>query len=500
VPLTTPPGGRGRRWHALAVAGVAAVALVGGILVADRHSVAEPALDGPNVVVIMTDDQEVASLRAMEQTQRLLADEGMRFSRHYATFPLCCPSRASYLTGQYAHNHGVQSNRPPEGGYPAFDDSGTVAVALERAGYRTAWIGKFLNGYPSVAREHPEDVPAGFDRWYGELTGRVYNWLVNDDGETQKIERSGTTYQTDVYAEKAAEFIEASAANEQAFFMTVATLAPHGEPTRKEYPDPRPARRHKGEFQFEPFPKVASFDERRVGDKPSFVRDEPRLNPFALAKLRDRYRARLASLLAVDDLVARIFATLESTGELDETYVMFTSDNGYLMGEHRMIGKTLLYEESVRVPLLLRGPGIRAGGVHGGATANVDLAPTIYDITGIRPLTEPDGVSLLPVARRGARGDRRWVLLENQRSAGVTDGRWVYLEHEPDGIGMREYELYDLRSDPRELRNLSLADAARASPQELERRPELRRVRDRLAARLDALRGCEGTRGPNACD
>jgi N-acetylglucosamine-6-sulfatase len=478
---------------------VAALAVAGVATVADRDSAAEPPIDGPNVVVIMTDDQDTASMRAMEQTNLLLGSQGVRFTRHYATFPLCCPSRASYLSGQYSHNNGVRSNRPPEGGFTAFDDSGTVAVALQRAGYRTAWIGKYLNGYPSFAREHPEDVPSGFDRWFGELTGRVYNWLVNDDGENRRIDASRTTYQTDVYGQEAVDFITESADDDQPFFVTVATLAPHGEPKRKEFPDPRPARRHKGLFDDVEFPPSAAFNEQRIGDKPSFVRDLPPLSVLKRIQLYERYRSRIGSLLPVDELVANVFEALESTGELDDTYVMFTSDNGYLMGQHRAVGKTLLYEESVRVPMLMRGPGLPGGAKYTHPTANIDLAATIYDLTGVRPITEPDGRSLLGAARGGRELEDRVVLIENQRTAGVTDGRYVYLQHEPDGIGVREYELYDLRTDPHELENLHAVRAPRVRQRALAGRPGLERIRDRLAARLDELRDCAGTRGPDAC-
>jgi N-acetylglucosamine-6-sulfatase len=472
----------------LLAAGIAAAAV-------DDSGMAAPAPDGPNFVVIMTDDQETDTMRAMPLTRALIGDEGVTFRRHYATFPLCCPSRASYLTGQFSHNNGVTDHR----GFSDFEDSTSVAVALQDAGYRTAWIGKFLNGYPSFARQHPDEIPAGFTRWFATITGRMFNFVVDDDGTLTKVQGGGSN-QTDVDAEIARTFIRDSAALRTPFFLTVATLAPHGEPKRDGYPDPRPPHRHRGAFEQEPLPQPPSFDERRVGDKPGFVRDEPPVSPERMVKLRDRNRARLASLLAVDDLVAGIVEELAQAGELDDTYIVFTSDNGYLKGEHRVVGKVQLYEESAKVPMVMRGPGIPPGGVHGEPTANIDVPATILDAAGIKSLAEPDGVSLLPTARRPDAPTGRLVLLENLSSHGLEDGRYVYLEHDRDPeAGSDGWELYDLRRDPYELRNLSLPDEPRLRPALARSRPGLVGVRDRLDRLLDELRDCAGTTGPDAC-
>jgi N-acetylglucosamine-6-sulfatase len=447
----------------------------------------------PNVVVILTDDQDAASMRVMDQTRRLLVKKGVKFTRNYATFPLCCPSRATYLTGQYSHNHGVRGNHLPDGGFLLFDDSATSAVALDNVGYRTAWVGKFLNGYPNFARAHPGDIPAGFDRWFAGLTGRMFDWRVNDDGDIKRIRTSERNYQTDVYARIGERFIRRSLATGDPFFLTLGPLAPHGEPKRDQPPNPRPAPRHRGAFKNEPLPKPASFNEADMSDKPSFISDNRSLDRDARMRLRDRNRDRLASLLAVDDMIAGVVELLKRERALRDTYIIFTSDNGYLLGEHRESGKSLLYEESAQVPFVIRGPGLADGGKHRGPTGNVDIVPTILDAAGAPAAGQVDGISLLPAAQNPGQGTGRVLLLENRRSSGVEDGRYVYIEHDlDDSGGPEEFELYDLRRDPRQLENLNVVDAPEVREDVLEQRPGLAAVRDSLADQLDDLRNCDG--------
>jgi N-acetylglucosamine-6-sulfatase len=460
----------------LRIATLVALALVAGLAATDRDAVAEGGQERPNFVVIMSDDQEADSLRAMPQTRRLLARHGVKFTRHYAVFPLCCPSRATYLTGQYPHNHGVTANR----GFLDFDDTSTSVVALHRAGYRTAWMGKYLNGYPSYARKHPNDIPAGYSRWFAGITGRMFNWVVNNDGRLQRLD-GPRNYQTDVYTRQGRRFMRQSMKADKPFFLTLAPLAPHGEPKRSEYPDPRPAPRDEGAFAHEPLPKPESFNEANVSDKPKFVRNHDRLDRATRLKLRDRYRSRLASLLAVDDMVGAVVRDLRRAGELRNTYIVYTSDNGFLLGEHRLAGKTFLYEESAQVPMILRGPGLEDGGEHRQPTGNIDVAATIYDATGVLPLTPPDGVSLIPAAKNPDAITGRRIVLENRRSTGIEDGRYVYIEHEyDDDEVVDEIELYDLASDPLQL--TSLHDD-----------PDYNAIQNDLADALDDLRNCAGS-------
>ena len=231
-------------------------------------------------------------------------------------------------------------------GFLELDQSTTSAVALRQAGYRTAWIGKYLNGYPSFARKHPHAIPKGYSRWYAGITGRMFDWVVNDDGRLERLPNTTRNYQTDVYTRQGLRFIRQSDKARKPFFLTLAPLAPHGEPKRTEFPDPRPAPRHEGRFRHRPLPSGGSFNEADVHEKPKFVRNRDPLDRRERLRLRDRYRSRLASLLAVDDLVQRVVRGLKRANELRNTYIVFTSDNGFLLGEHRLTGKTLLYEES----------------------------------------------------------------------------------------------------------------------------------------------------------
>jgi arylsulfatase A-like enzyme len=450
---------------------IAALALGSLLLIAGTAGAAED--DRPNVVVVMTDDQDVASLRVMPAVRRTMARQGTAFTNSFATFPLCCPSRATFLTGQYAHNHGVLDNKGPKGGYAAFDNRGSLPVTLRRSGYRTGFVGKYLTGYPETPT--PE-VPRGWSEWYapwGNRAVRMFGYQLNENGRPRRYGSAPADYQTDVLARKARQFIRRGSQGRKPFFLTLATGAPHTE-GREEGPDPRPAPRHRGRFSRAALPKPPSFNERDVSDKPSHIQSRPRIGTAARLSLKSTNRDRLASLLAVDDAVQGIVNELAEGRELRDTLLIFTSDNGFLLGEHRLRAKTLLYEESVRVPLLMRGPGIPAGAERRQITGNIDLAPTILDVAETEPGHTIDGVSLLPFARNPRRGDTRDILLENTVSAAVRTSRYTYAEHSSG-----ETELYDLQSDPFQLH--SRHDD-----------PALDPVEAGLARRLDQLRACAG--------
>ena len=463
-----------------AVAGLAAVAsVVAGC--GQEDDVPQVPADRPNVVVVMTDDQVIREVADMPYTSHLFEREGVAFENFFATFPLCCPSRVTFLTGQYAHNHGILSNKAAQGGgYANYDDEGSLPVTLERAGYRTGFVGKYLNGYDL------EDVPRGWTYWAAQKGG-FYNYELNVNGEILEYGRSEGDYQTDVESQLAAGFVRESADAGRPFFLFTAYHAPHGEGggSDREY-NPQPAPRDLGAFDDAELPEPPSFDEADLSDKPSFVRDALALRPEQRARLLKRVRSRSGSLLAVDDGVRAIMRALRDAGVADNTYVFFTSDNGYLLGEHRQSAKTLLYEESLRVPLLALGPRLPAGVTRSQVTGNIDLAPTIYDIAGVEPGREQDGISLLPLARNPGRRADRDILIENATASGVHTGRWVYIEHRvADG---REYELYDLARDPYQLRNAVNPE----SGEPLRRDPRTRRALAALRERLAALRDCAG--------
>src|SRR5439155_6954337 len=224
----------------------------------------------PNVVVIMTDDQDVASMRVIPNVQRLIAAQGVTFVNSFVNLSLCCPSRATFLTGQYAHNHGVLSNALPAGGYQKLDHSHTLPVWLQRAGYATVHIGKYLNSYGLNMDQRT--IPPGWSEWYGALDPSTYNYLdfsLNENGKIVHYGRNPTTYQTDVYTQKALDIIKRRAPSSQPFFLWVAYLAPHN------IPGPVPAPRHAGRFKNEPLPTPPSFNEQDVSDKPAAIRKLP---------------------------------------------------------------------------------------------------------------------------------------------------------------------------------------------------------------------------------
>jgi len=490
-----------RRQRALAaglsvLAGVVAFALLAG---GGSHATAQQrgaTAHSPNIVVVLTDDQNVGKdVRVMNHVQEDITDRGVTFKNFFATFPLCCPSRTTYLTGQYAHNHGVESNTPRTGGgYQAFDDSKTTAVALHDAGYEVGQIGKFLNGYPGVANQNPDTIPAGFDRWFVALNKTMYDWSADDQGVVR--EYSGQRkYQTNVYARKATDFIKSATNKGKPFWLTVATHAPHGESHVDGFPNPRPAPRDYGVFDDVPLPKSPSFNEKDVSDKPDFLQ-VPRLKHREIEELQKKYDSRLESLLAVDRLTDHLYQQVRELHELKNTWFIFTSDNGFLFGQHRMTHKTVLYDESARVPMIIRGPSgtIPRGIERRQVTGNIDWSPTILDIAGVQPLLTVDGRSLLPLAKDGSRGAHGDILLENRVSKAVRTRHWMYAEDDPDEDGTpNAYELYNLKSDPYELRNRYDGSL------DPTKHPELATERQQLAVRLAQLKNCQGRSGADSC-
>lgn len=459
----------------------------------------------PNFVVVLTDDQDLASLAYMPKTRALIGDRGLSFDQMVVPLSLCCPARASILTGRYPHNHEILANRLPLGGFQKFESLGreqeTVAVALRDAGYRTAFYGKYLNNYPRVGE--PTHVPPGWDEWASPAAGdpySEYDYTLNENGRLVPYGHAARDYMPDVLAAKGEGFVRGSSRAGEPFFLLLSVYAPHKPATS--------APRHAKLFRSAKAPRPPSFNEPDVSDKPLRIRKRIPLKATEIAGLDGLYRQRLRSLQAVDDLVERMVQALAASGELDRTYLVFTSDNGFHLGQHRLeAGKKTPYEEDVRVPLLIRGPGVPAG-LHTGALAvNVDLAPTLADLAGARMPVEPDGRSLA-VLWRGSQpagqppaGWREVALLEQFKDDG-DDKRTRGVQEPPDAEGLKaadrepthsglrsaslkyveygtgESELYDLAADPFELDSLH----ARAAPQFLAR----------LADRLLALSRCAG--------
>jgi N-acetylglucosamine-6-sulfatase len=463
---------------ALAAGVAVAAALAGSVTKGEAGT--QQAASRPNVVVIMSDDQTVESLRVMGNVRSLLTNQGVTFDNSFASFPLCCPSRATLLTGQYAHNHRVMGNTAPNGGYDRLDHTNTLPVWLQRAGYATIHVGKYLNGYGRVRQT---EIPPGWTEWYGSIdpsTYQFYNYTLNENGRLVRYGATPAEYQADVYSRKAVEIIRRHAADPRPLFLSVAYLAPHsGGPREPDDPrnqaTPVPAPRHRNLFTNQPLPTPPSFNEADVSDKPAGIRTRPLIGPARINGIRENYQQRLESLLAVDEGIAEIVRAIESTGELGRTYILFTADNGFFHGEHRVpAGKTLVYEPSIRVPLIIRGPAIPRGGRRPQLVANIDLAPTIAAAARIRPGRPPDGRSLLPIARERLLFGGRDILLETPTYAAIRTPRWVYVEY-VNG----DRELYDVLRDPHQLTSQHA-------------NPALQQTRLELASRLTQLRGCSG--------
>ena len=483
---------------ALAVTAGALTLLILAVTASEDSAPAQTAAK-PNVVLVMTDDQTVEQMRALPNVRRLIGSQGTTFTRNFSTFPLCCPSRATYLTGQYPQNHGVRGNQAPEGGFYKLDSSNTLPVWLRESGYATAHIGKYLNGYGTRG---PRQVPAGWQEWYGSVDPTTYNfrnYCLNENGTLRVYgqtalkkacpgaQRRPHAYQGDLYTGKAVEYIGRRAPAAQPFFLSVAYLAPHsGGPNPANARckgSAKPAARHRGRFANARLPRPPGFNERRVADKPRFIRNLDRFNSAQIAAIRTDYQCRRESLQAVDEGVASMVEALRRSGELDNTVFVFTSDNGFFGGEHRVkSGKIKAYEPSVRVPVLMRGPGVPRDKRTGQLTGNIDLASTIVDATKAKPRRVLDGVSLRSLARRPSRFGRRDILLQNGPSAGQGNPRYVairtrrykYVQY-VDG----QRELYDLRLDRFEQRSVHASRRYRG-------------VRRKLARELARLRNCSG--------
>ena len=482
----------------------------------------------PNVVVIMADDMREDDLRFMPNVQRLIGDEGVRFKNMFSPQPLCCPARASFLTGEYTHNHGVWSHAAPYG-FRVLRDEQTLPVWLKDVGYNTVFLGKYLNGYGWQTLPDGSSsvhyVPPGWTDWRGSVDGgieagstyagstyRYFDTTLNVNGVLQPHQGQ---YQTRMFGRETEQIIATQARSTRPFFYWASYLAPHYGRER-EPDDPgdvvrddgrsggflTPARPAdvKGMFDEEVTEAPGVEGEKDVSDKPFFIRNLPPLNDEERAAVLNVTRQRAEALAVLDQEVAGTIEALKDAGELDNTIVAFTSDNGFFLGEHRMRkGKVLPYDPSLRVPLLMRGPGIPQGVVREDPFTMIDFAPTFLDAAGASGQDSIDGVSMLDVARNGDQGWDRGILTETgprqvsngveesdnflvqgdgpsplRFSQGVRTSRYLYVEH-----ASREKELYDLQQDPGQLDNLIARGVRRA-------------VAAQLAHMLDWLRNCVG--------
>ena len=427
---------------------------------------------GPNFILILTDDMRADELAMVPRLRTLLSEEGTTFENSFATNPVCCPSRVTLLTGRYSHNHRVMTNSPPFGGYERFMQRGlgerTLAALLDRHGYRTALYGKYLNGYDG------EDAPAGWDEW-GAFAGSPEEGFatMTPDGEAERIAPS--VFVDDVAGRSAEAFVREG--GPRPFFLALWFTSPH-----RPY-DPPP--RHVVSRDGQTFERPPSFNEADVSDKPEWLRKREPLSKREVDQTWRGREARLEELEAVADHVGVLLGALEDRGELDDTYVVFTSDNGFAMGEHRIRGKGNPYEESIRVPLVVRGPGVLEGATRDELVLNNDVAPTVAEWAGLPGIPGTDGRSLLPLLGDGASIPwREAFLVEHRQDPGspspptttyraVRTADHLYVEYQTG-----EEEFYDLLRDPYQLQ--SIHDSADPA------------LLDRMRGKLEALEGCEG--------
>ena len=448
----------------------------------------------PNIVFIMTDDQTAASIKVMRNLNLGMRRQGTTFSQMIVTYPLCCPSRATYLTGQYSHNHGVIHNAGPFGGYVRLDNTNTVPVWLQQAGYRTIHLGRYLNGYGT---QNPDvtEIPPGWSDWHSTVDPFTFNytdWRMNDNGviHNEPGLRNPNEYQTDYFGRRAAELIDRAAPSPQPFFLSLTFPSPHsGAPRDADDPvglrTPSPAPRHRDFFSQAPLPRPPNFDEGNVYDKPQIVADRGRIRGEIFASVQENYQQELESLLSVDDAVGSVLGALSRSGELENTLIIYTSDNGFFHGEHRVRSEKILpYEPGLRVPMVMRGPGVPRGKRLSQMVGNIDWAPTILDAARATPGRLLDGRSLFELARDPTFETGRELVIENgqgvnsvPRFRALRNNRFLYVQHATTG----ETELYDMRADPYQLRNVD--DNDRYLP-----------VKQLLARRLRALERCRGNR------
>ena len=418
----------------------------------------------PNIVLILSDDQSPESVPYMPKLAA--RTDLIDFRNAYLNVSLCCPSRATILSGQYSHHTGVKTNHDA----PTFRDSASIATWLKSAGYRTGLIGKYLNAYPWSGSLTPPPGWSHFEAFMGELD--YYNYDLNVNGTKVHYGSTDADYSTDVISQKSMSFIETAAASSQPFFLMLTPNAPHRSDSNGTNREPRPATRHQGHYRNLEISHSPNFNEEDVSDKPAWVRALPMVSVSDADALR---RAQYETLLALDDLIENVFLKLEQKGILENTVVVFMTDNGYSMGEHRFKSKNCEYEECMRTPLVVRYPG-QSGRQVSELVQNVDLASTFTDLAGTQPTISQDGRSLVPLLKGETPTNwRTGVLLRGTGGSvpkfwGIRTSRWKYIELETG-----EKELYDLQIDQYEESNLS-------------KKPEYAGIQNDLAAELAALR------------
>ncbi|KAI9335268.1 putative arylsulfatase [Obelidium mucronatum] len=482
---------------------ILAVAAAGGILAKKQ----------PNIILLLSDDQDVRmnSLEYMPILQKHLGEEGTKFEKHYVTTAICCPSRVSILKGQFAHNTNFTDVGPPTGGFDLFLenklDEEYLPVWLQRAGYSTNYIGKFINGYgvPNHKKQ-----PKGWDTFDALVNPWIYDFyhpVFARNGNEPK--HYPGIHQVDVVREKALNVLTKVTKDEKPFFLYLAPSAPHTTVTLPENdPDTPdlskikltetiPADRHKDLFPHEKIPRIPSFNSANVDGKPKYIAKLPLLNQTTIDTLDHWYRQRLRNLQSVDELLGSVIEFLTESGELDNTYIFYSTDNGYHIGLHRLnAGKTTPYEDDVNVPFYVRGPGVAKGKVRQDVNSHTDIAPTFLKIAGAKQSAYPFDGEPIPIFEHDVEDKNRetlgvefWrpLVPEYYSIPFAEDNTYRSLRVNGDGYSYLytvwctgHRELYDHTKDPYQLENVY----SKAS----------RNLVNRLDALLVAIHDCKGVK------
>ncbi len=416
----------------------------------------------PNIIFILTDDQPFYTVDYMPTVKNELVKNGVEFTNGFVTTPLCCPSRSSILNGEYVHNHQVYTNRMPMGGAPKFKDLSTIATWMKDAGYATAYYGKYLNDYEDL---RPEGyVPPGWDEWgvffgknlnYNEDTGSLqyfFDFSMSENGEIVEYPHRKDDFSADVVTRKSVNFI--NEARNEPFILFMGYYNPHAP----YVPAPRHRETFRSDWDWTPY-RPPNFNEKNISDKPDYLKD---FSPMSEAELDTASKQILRSLLSVDDGVASILNALDKTGLSDKTIIVYLSDNGMTIGNHRFgVSKNCAYDECAKVPFIVYAPAYFSARSDDHLVANIDLAPTFVDLAGGTFPDSVNGMSLLPLLEDANTAWRDDILLEHwptEEGEGsmipqfyaVRTMEWKYVEYETG-----DKELYDLVNDPYELTNLA---------------------------------------------
>ena len=436
----------------------------------------------PNFVFVLTDDLAENLVSYMPHVEAL-ERAGSTMSRYYVVDSLCCPSRTAIFTGEYPHDDGVFTNTRPDGGYHAYNQHGnfdkSFAVALQKSGYQTALMGKYLNGYWPA-----DNVPPGWDQWDAAGDGYPeFNYTLNENGTKQHYGDNPGNYLTDVLSAKAGSFIQSSTSSGKPFMLEVATFAPHAPYT----PDPRYA----NAASQVAYPRTAAYD-RLPKHPPSWLKGQPALTRAGQRRITRAYRKRIEADLSVDDMIGHLEDVLRATGAARNTYFVFSSDNGYHMGEYQLLpGKQTAFDTDIHVPLIVVGPGVPAGKVISNLASNIDLAPTFETLAGLSVPGRVDGHSLAGLWHGHHPANWRQAILVEHHGpddkAGDPDRQNRLSGDPPSYEAVRtatalyvryvsgEQEYYDTARDPLELDNIARAGVPRA-----------------LRKMLTALQNCHG--------